>query len=572
MLRKKVTANSFIYDLVFKYFLLNPMFKIYILPIIVLIYLSAALHSYIIISVNNLEVYLVSDIKQESPGYLIMIYLLYTVSHYAITLFCECIFAFYLQSTVVSSFKIHIKEYIMLYHADYHSLGSGKIHTLVERRTKGIIDFIDLLIMNVYTNFIGIFVIYSVISQKLGLSLMFFNLGVLVIYLLFCVFISFEIYRRRAKANLDYNECSNRIYGILNNYDVIKAYNNDTLEINKLNKKCSSVEISWFYFETVCNITKFIQILILVVPNSIILYMVINGKGFSYLGTFANLSLYHKQFLSLRGNMDKLGKEILKFIQTYTDVNDSYLVGKQLDNNDKGRDIQVFTEKIQFKNFSLFMKDVLLIDKLNLTINKGDKVAIVGKNGSGKSTLIKTLLRFYDYEGEVLIDNNNMLDISVTSQRNLISYIPQNAYIIEGTVLDNLKYSNKKITNQEIKKLCLEFNTHDIFAKLEDGYMTSVGESGKFLSGGQKQQVSFMRGVIKDGEIFLIDEPTANLDKVAERELINNVFTRLRNKTVLLILHNFEFLKGFDKIIGFHERSVKLYENYEDFLVDAYLY
>jgi len=99
-----------------------------------------------------------------------------------------------------------------------------------------------------------------------------------------------------------------------------------------------------------------------------------------------------------------------------------------------------------------------------------------------------------------------------------------------------------------------------------------VGESGKFLSGGQKQQLSFMRGVIKNADIFLVDEPTANLDKLAEKDLIEKVFTKLNDKTVLFIIHNFDYLGSFDKIIGFCNQEVRVYEKYEDFLTDIQLY
>jgi len=460
MLKKQILAENFVNELVFKYFLQNPLFKIFIVPIFVLIYLSASCHSYIIEAVTALECYMISDIKSNYPGKLILLYLLFTVSHYLLTFFSDCLFAIYLQSTVVSSFKIHVKEYLVLHYEDFHSIGSGKIHTVIERRTRGIIDFIELLIMNAYFNSTILFVIYNRMYLTLGKELVFFNIGVLVAYLSFCYFTSFIIKRSREAANNDWNECSNRIYGILNNYDVIKSYNNDSLEICKLNEKGASVEMSYFYYDTVCNITRFAQVLLTILPNSIVIYMVLTGRGFLSLATFGQLALYHKQVMSLKSSMESFGKQLLRFTQTYTDVTDSYLVGKHLDNTNQGKEIQSFTDKIEFKQFSLYMKDRLLIKNFNFVINKGDKVAIVGKNGSGKSSLIKTLLRFYEYEGEVLIDGRDMRDITVVSQRNLISYIPQNPYIIEGTVLDNLKYSNKSITNKEIKNICLDYNSH----------------------------------------------------------------------------------------------------------------
>jgi ABC-type multidrug transport system fused ATPase/permease subunit len=143
---------------------------------------------------------------------------------------------------------------------------------------------------------------------------------------------------------------------------------------------------------------------------------------------------------------------------------------------------------------------------------------------------------------------------------------------MEGTILENLKFGNNKISNDTVLDLCKAYKTHNIFKHFENGYSTNVGESGKFLSGGQKQQLSFMRAVIKDSDIYLIDEPTSNLDKKSEFEMLNLVFEKMTKKTVIAIIHNPKFLEKFDKILGVHDGVISVYTSYDDFLMDKNLY
>lgn len=572
MKRKHFTQNSFFYDLTFKYLLENPMFKIYIIPIMLIIYFAAELHNSIILSVGEMERFLMYDVKYNYPIYLCLTYLLWICSHYVLTFAYEILFTIYIQSTMVHAYKFHIKNYLVLHHDDFASLGTGKIHSLIERRTEGACKFIEILFMNFGFNITSLIVVYRSLSTSFGYSVCFFNVGVLVLYILFSIFASYQVYKARTKANADYNECSNRIYGILQNYDVIKSYNNDILEVEKLNKKCESVEKSYYWFDVVQNFTKYIQSLIIVIPNSCLIYLAFNGKGFTSLNTAIGFSLYSKQFMTMQAKMDKFGREGLNFLQSYVDITDNQLSNKKLDDNMKSLKITKHEKNIKFKNFTFNFNGQILVNNFNIEIKKGEKIAIVGKNGSGKSTLMKSLLGFYDFGGQILIDDIDIAHIQINSLRNLISYIPQIPYLVEGSVIKNLKYSNKKISDLELEKKCIEFNTHHIFSKLEYGYLTNVGESGKFLSGGQRQQVNFMRGVIKDGDIFLLDEPTANLDHEAEKELLNKIFINLCDKTVMLIIHNFEYLKHFDRILGFNNGNIVVYDCYEEFLKYSYLY
>jgi ABC-type bacteriocin/lantibiotic exporter with double-glycine peptidase domain len=122
----------------------------------------------------------------------------------------------------------------------------------------------------------------------------------------------------------------------------------------------------------------------------------------------------------------------------------------------------------------------------------------------------------------------------------------------------------------DVVELSKTYKTHRVFKEMENGYLTQVGENGRNMSGGQKQQISFLRGIIKDSDIMLVDEPTANLDHHAEKEMIGAILKS--DKTVLVIIHNFQYLSKFDKILGINNKKVNVYENYDDFNNDMHLY
>lgn len=232
----------------------------------------------------------------------------------------------------------------------------------------------------------------------------------------------------------------------------------------------------------------------------------------------------------------------------------------------------VFNDRIIFRNLSVKAGESTLFHDVNLTINKGEKIALVGKNGTGKSTLIDILLRFKEYSGTIYIDGKDMKDIYKFDQRSKVSYIPQNPGLISGTVLDNLIYHDSSLSKEYVIEICRQYGYHDTFIELNNGYETDVGENGRLLSGGQKQKISFMRGVIKNGDVVICDEPTSNLDPQSEIQMIDHIFGNLSEKTVIAIIHKHSLLNRFDKIIGIYNHGIRIYTDYLEFIKDSNLF
>jgi len=207
------------------------------------------------------------------------------------------------------------------------------------------------------------------------------------------------------------------------------------------------------------------------------------------------------------------------------------------------------------KSFKYENKNVL--QNINFTIKKGQKVALVGHSGGGKTTLADLLPRFYDLEdGEINIDNINIKDVDLFNLRNIISIVSQDSILFNDSIYNNIKIGNLNATKQDIINAAKAANAHEFILKCEDSYQTNIGNSGEKLSGGQKQRISIARAILKNPEILILDEATSSLDSESEN-LIQEALTNLmKDRTSLVIAHRLSTIENADNIIVLKEGKI----------------
>ncbi|KAI5169937.1 hypothetical protein PAEPH01_1115, partial [Pancytospora epiphaga] len=196
----------------------------------------------------------------------------------------------------------------------------------------------------------------------------------------------------------------------------------------------------------------------------------------------------------------------------------------------------------------------------------GEKIGIVGPNGTGKSTFIKSLMGFTKYSGDIFFDNQNTRSLSWKSVIKQISYIPQDDYTSDDTVMNNLRLGDKNATDEFIVSRARAFGAHETFVGLPDGYETETGPRGNRLSGGQLQKLSLVRAAVKDAPIFVLDEATAAMDKSYESELLGKLFDILKDRTIIMIVHGKDYLAQFDRLFFFNNGRLEQTGTYEDLL------
>jgi ATP-binding cassette subfamily B protein len=202
-------------------------------------------------------------------------------------------------------------------------------------------------------------------------------------------------------------------------------------------------------------------------------------------------------------------------------------------------------------------KDQEILSDFNLTIKPKEKLSLVGVSGSGKSTILQLLLRFYDTtNGKILINETDIKEVSLKNLRELFSYISQDCFIFSGTIFENIAYSDSKITKKEIEKLISENKALEFINKLPNKLDTFVGQKGSKLSGGEKQRIAFARALVKNSPILLLDEATSALDNQNEQEITKAITQYAKDKTVIIIAHDFSTIAKSDRIIFLQDGKI----------------
>jgi ATP-binding cassette, subfamily B, bacterial MsbA len=221
-----------------------------------------------------------------------------------------------------------------------------------------------------------------------------------------------------------------------------------------------------------------------------------------------------------------------------------------MDSNDS-LDFKNFDETIALKDVSFYYNpEKIILDNINLKINKSEKVAIVGSSGGGKSTLADLISRFYDVtSGEIFIDDINIKNISIASLRKLIGIVPQETILFNDTIRNNIIFGSDNFTEEDLINATKFANAYEFIGNTENGFDTIVGERGLKLSGGQKQRIAISRALLRNPQILILDEATSSLDSESEILVQEALEKLMTNRTSIIIAHRLSTIKNADRII-----------------------
>lgn len=219
--------------------------------------------------------------------------------------------------------------------------------------------------------------------------------------------------------------------------------------------------------------------------------------------------------------------------------------------------ISEFKDKIEFRNVSFRYGEKWVLRHINLTVEKGKTIAIVGQSGGGKSTLVDLIPRYYDVqEGEVLIDGVNVKDMAIHDLRQLIGNVNQEAILFNDSFRNNIAFGVAEATQEQIEAAARIANAHDFIMETEHGYDTNIGDRGSRLSGGQRQRISIARAILKNPPILILDEATSALDTESERLVQQALEHLMKTRTTVAIAHRLSTIKNADEICVIHEGRI----------------
>jgi subfamily B ATP-binding cassette protein MsbA len=221
-----------------------------------------------------------------------------------------------------------------------------------------------------------------------------------------------------------------------------------------------------------------------------------------------------------------------------------------IQNKPKAVILKEFKERIEFANVSFAYDKDHVLRNINLTIEKGKTIALVGPSGGGKSTLADLVPRFYDpAQGQVLLDGISLADYEIESLRKQMGIVTQESILFNDSIFNNIAFGMENVREEDVIQAAKVANAHDFIMQTEDGYQTTIGERGSKLSGGQRQRLSIARAVLKNPPILILDEATSALDSESERLVQDALNNLMKNRTSIVIAHRLSTIQHADEII-----------------------
>ena len=262
-----------------------------------------------------------------------------------------------------------------------------------------------------------------------------------------------------------------------------------------------------------------------------------------YIGLFYTIINPIKSITTVNYNIKKGNASAERVFEVLETKNPIAEIENAIDKHD-------FNTGVQLENISFKYEDDYVLKNFNLTIKKGETVALVGQSGSGKSTIANLVTRFYDVnQGAITIDGEDIKTLSKKSLRGLMGLVTQDSILFNDTVKNNIGLGKENATEEEIIAAAKIANAHDFISELPNGYDTNIGDSGNKLSGGQKQRLSIARAVLKNPPIMILDEATSALDTESEKLVQDALDKMMQNRTSIVIAHRLSTIQAANNIV-----------------------
>lgn len=394
-----------------------------------------------------------------------------------------------------------------------------------------------------------IFFLFS-ISAKLTL----FSMLVIPVSAFFISLIVKKLKKQAVEGQESYSNMISYLDEALSGIKIIKAFNAVSFVKNRFNKESENYSTIMRRMVRRQQMGSPVSELLGVIMVAVILLyggsLVLSGQGdlkasefIGYIAVFSQVMRPAKALTDAFSNVHNgiaAGERILNLIDEKPKLTDK----------EDAKVVSIFERRIEFKDVSFSYDDKKILDSINLVINKGETVALVGPSGGGKSTLIDLIPRFMDVNaGAIYYDDIDVRDLNQVSLRAQIGTVNQESILFNDTIFNNIAFANLNATQEEVEAAARIANAHEFITKLENGYQTNIGDRGAKLSGGQRQRLSIARAVLKNPPIMLLDEATSALDTESERLVQDSLYKLMENRTTVVIAHRLSTIQNADKIV-----------------------
>ncbi len=444
----------------------------------------------------------------------------------------------------------HLHRLSLRFHLERRT---GALSRSIERGCSAIESLVSISLFNVLPTLLEVALVFGVLWAAFDIWFGVVAVVVVVIYVIFTgVITEWRLKHRRESNALDARANTRAIDSLLN-YETVKTFGNEDLEVREYDRLMGQYEIASVRTQSSLALMNVGQALIISVGLAVLMAMAAAGKvaGNMTVGDFTLVNLYMIQLAQPLNFFGFVYRQIKTSLVDIEKMFDLMEVEPEIRDKPEAKPLAVAGGDVRFDNVS-FAYDPRrpILKNVSFTVPAGKMTAFVGATGSGKSTIGRLLFRYYDIaNGAITIDGQDIRDVQQASVRAAIGVVPQDTVLFNDTIRYNLAYAKPHASDDDIARAARLAHIHEFIASLPDGYNTLVGERGLKLSGGEKQRVAIARVILKDAPILLFDEATSALDTHTEKEIQANLREVSAGHTTLVIAHRLSTIVDADQIL-----------------------
>ena len=451
----------------------------------------------------------------------------------------------------------HIHRLSMRYHL---TRKTGGLSRIIERGVKGVDFLLRFLIFSIGPLVLELLMIAGILFFLFDVWYLAVIVGTIAVYVWFTFTVTEWRVKLRRVMNEQDTDANQKAIDSLLNFETVKYFGAESREAGRYDGAMAQYEAAALKTSYSLAFLNFGQTFLITGGLVIVMVMAALGveRGVLTVGDFVMVNAY---MIQITMPLNFLGTVYREIRQALVDMGEMFdLLEQPAEVSDKpgadGLKVQGGAVELRDVHFG-YDPERAILKGVSLKVAAGETVAIVGSSGSGKSTIGRLLFRFYDVtKGAVLIDGQDLRDVTQTSLHDAIGVVPQDTVLFNDTIRYNIAYGRDGATQEQIEQAARDAQIHDFIMRLPDGYDTAVGERGLKLSGGEKQRVGIARTLLKNPPILLLDEATSALDTETEQEIQGALARAAQGRTVLTIAHRLSTVADADRIIVLEDGQI----------------
>lgn len=454
-----------------------------------------------------------------------------------------------------------------------------KVGQLMSRITNDLFDISELFhhgpedIIISIIKFVGSFTILMFINVKLALV----ACAIIPVMFVYAFVLNKKMKKAFKRNRVKLAEINSRIEDNLSGIRVVKSFANEEIEEEKfdvgnqgfLSSKRNSYQYMGTYHSGLAAFTNLITVIVIAAGSMFI------TKGMVSIADLLTFMLYINNFIEPVNKLINFTEQFQNGITGYERFLEILSICPDITDDEAEYEPDTLKGNIEFENVSFKYEDSLedVLKNVNLKVQEGEYIALVGFSGAGKTTLCSLIPRFYEVtSGCIRIDGMDIRNIRLKNLRNNIGIVQQEVYLFAGTVYENILYGKPDATREEVIEAAKSANAHEFIMGLPNGYDTDIGQRGVKLSGGQKQRLSIARVFLKNPPILIFDEATSALDNESEKVVQESLETLAKNRTTFVIAHRLSTIRNAQKIIVLTENGIEEQGNHSELIARKGVY